>query len=695
MKKIDAHLRRALQEFSKGYLLKRDAAFAGMDFENLRTELAEVKDKALSRCRELCAQFEAKAHEKGAKICFATDGAEANRLVHSILKAHGAQLLVKSKSMVSEETQLNEHLLRRGIEVRETDLGEWIVQLAGEAPTHMVLPAIHLTRKDVAHIFSRRLGKDVPDDIPALVELARNELRRDIFRAAAGLTGANALVAENGSAMLVTNEGNGRLVASLPPLRIILASIEKVVPTTKDALLLLKVLPRNATGQKITSYVSFIAPSPQQNLHVILLDNHRSEILADPLFREILRCIKCSACLNVCPVYQVVGGKKYAHIYMGGIGTLLTAWIHGLGESAELADFCLGCHRCEAFCATKIRIADLVIALRERINRDLRKPFWKSLAFEGILAHPGFTQAFFSSCRASRRVLARENGFARDLPPSLERYDRFRALPFPAPKSLTQRVRERFPQGQAVQWTTKIVLFGGCLVENFYPEIGLDALRVLTRLGYHARLGEPCCCGFPAANSGFRRSALKTFRRLMDGFTDAEAVLTLCPTCTTMLTRLGPDLMGTKRGRIMAQKVVPFSQFLLEREKLRLQGLLSSRPSPSSVTYHDSCHHKHVLGASHASREILEIALGKKLQELDEPDACCGFGGSFSLSHPEVSEALLDGKIESIRKAEVQVVALDCPGCLLQIRGGCERKRESIEVKHTVQVLADRLCQKR
>lgn len=695
MKKIDPQLRRVLKGFSKSYLLKRENAFAGMDFEGLRTELAEVKDRALSKCQELCAQFEAKACEKGAKVHRAADSAEANQLVYSILKTHGDHFLVKSKSMVSEETRLNEYLFEKGIEVRETDLGEWIIQLAGEPPTHMVMPAIHLTRKDVARIFSRRLGKGVSDDIPALVEVARNELRRKIFRAGAGLTGANALIAENGSFMLVTNEGNGRIVSSIPPLRIVLASIEKVVPTTKDALLLLKVLPRNATGQIITSYVSFIAPSPRQDIHLILLDNHRSEILADPVFREILRCIKCSACLNVCPVYQMVGGKRYAHIYMGGIGTLLTAWIHGLRESAELADFCLGCHRCEAFCATKIRIADLVIALRERLNEEMGKPFWKRLAFDGVLAHPGVTQVIFSSARASRRLLAREAGFAKNLPPPLGRYDRFRALPAPAPKSLTQRVRETSPPEQAGGRAAKIVLFGGCLVEHFYPEVGLDALRVLTRLGYDTCPAEACCCGFPAANSGFRSSARKTFQKLMTGLEDAEAVLTLCPTCTTMLTRLGPDLLRTEKANTLAQKVVPFSRFLLEREKSRLQGLLLSQPAPNSVTYHESCHHKHVLRASRESREILEMALGKKLQEMEEPDACCGFAGSYSVSHPEVSESLLEGKLESIRSAEAQVVALDCPGCLLQIRGGCEREKENIEVKHTAQILAERLCPKR
>jgi len=691
MKKIDRHLRRVLKEFSKSYLQKRESVFAGMDFETLRTELVEIKDGALSRCEELNALFEAKARQGGAKVYHASDSAEANRLVYEVAKERGARFLVKSKSMVSEETGLNEFLLRRGIEVRETDLGEWIVQLAGEPPTHMVMPAIHLTRKDVARIFSRRLGKNLPEDIPTLVAIARHELRQEIFRAGAGLTGANALIAESGSIMVVTNEGNGRLVSTIPPVHIVLASIEKILPTIKDALLLLKLLPRNATGQTITSYVSFIAPSPHQDLHIILLDNHRSEILADPTFKEILRCVKCSACLNVCPVYQIVGGKKYAHIYMGGIGTLLTAWIHGLKESRDLTDFCLGCHRCEAFCATKIRIADLVIALRERLHEELRKPSWKKLAFDGVLARPNITQALFSSARASRPVLSRKGGFVRNLLPPFKKYDRFRSLPWPAAISLSQQVKEKSSQKEAGERRAKIVLFGGCLVEHFYPEVGLDALSVLAKLGYEATPAEAVCCGFPAANSGFRSAAAKTFRKLVAGLEDADVVLTLCPTCTTMLTHLGPGILGTQKAKQLVEKVTPFSRFLLKKEKSKLQVLFSSRPFLKSATYHDSCHHKFVLQAAQESRELLEIALGKRLEEMEDSDSCCGFGGTFSVSHPEVSESLLEDKIESIRNSGAKLVALDCPGCLMQIRGGCERKGEGFEVKHTAQILAERL----
>jgi L-lactate dehydrogenase complex protein LldF len=688
MKKIDPHLRRVLRDFSRGYLLKREKALAGPDFEKLRTELAEVKDEALSRAEELVALFEAKASQKGARVYRAADSAEANRRVYEILKSNGVRFLVKSKSMVSEETGLNAFLEKRGVKVRETDLGEWILQLAEEQPTHMVMPAIHLTRQDVARIFSRRLSRDVPDEIPALVRLAREELRREIFRAGAGLTGANALVAENGSVLLVTNEGNGRMVSTLPPLLIVLTSVEKILPGTRDALLLLKVLPASATGQNITSYVSFIAPSPQKNLHIILLDNHRSEILRDPVFREILRCIKCSACLNVCPVYQMVGGKRYAHVYMGGIGTLFTAWIHGLAASRDLADYCLGCHRCETFCAAKIRVPDLVMALRERLNRATGKRLWKRLAFDGVIGHPKVTRALFSSVRASGPLVARRGEYARRLPPLLRKYDRFRALPRPAPESLSARAQGKAPQETASEGPRRVLLFAGCLVEHFYPRIGLDALSVLERLGYEAGLADPACCGFPAANAGFREAAAKTFRRLTAGLEHAGAVLTLCPTCTTMLAHLGPEILGTEKARHLARRVVPFSRFLLERDRPRLERLLSPRPPGHPVTYHDSCHHKYVLQASGASRELLELALGGKLREMEDADSCCGFAGSFSVSHPEVSASLLETKLESIRGSGARVVAMDCPGCLLQIRGGAKRRGEKLDVRHTAEILA-------
>ena len=703
-KALDPRLKATLQAFYESWTGKREDCFRGLDFEALRETLAEIKDDAIARQDLLLARFEEQARRHGSRVLRAKDGDGANQLVLEILERHGAKKLVKSKSMVSEETRLNGFLAGHGVEPRETDLGEWIVQLAAEAPTHMVMPAIHLTRQGVARIFSERLGRDIADDIPALVRVAREELRREILAAPAGLTGANALIAENGSIMLVTNEGNGRLVATAPPVHIVLASTEKVVPSTADALLLLKILTKNATGQPISSYVSFIAGPHRSEQYIILLDNHRSELRADAKFRDVLRCIKCSACLNVCPVYQVVGGEKFSHVYMGGIGSLLTAWIHGLKESKELAGLCMGCHRCDDVCATKIPIADLVVALKERLARETGKKFWKKIAFDGVMGHPSLNRGAFLAGRAARPVI-RKGGEVRALPGWMARYDRFRALPAPAPRPLSGLFRKEKrafrKKGRPVKG--RVTLFPGCLIQHIYPEVGLAALRVLSRLGYDVVLGPTACCGFPPYNSGHAPAARRAFRYVWKKLRGDGPVITLCPTCTTMLSQAGPDLILGHRGkkapdgnesgdspdiRAFACRVVTFSQFLARNEKAALRRLFPEGRPEKRATYHDSCHHKHVLKAAADSRDLVRLALGTDLVEMTGSAACCGFAGAFSVDHPEVAEALLADKLAAIAAAGAALVALDCPGCLLQIRGGLSRSGRKTEIRHTAEILA-------
>ncbi len=691
MRRIDRRLGTVLRTFSLSYAEKRRQALNGLDFEGLRSRLAEVRDQTLDNLQTYLAQFEDQARRHGSEVARARDSREANRLILEILERHGAKKLFKGKSMVSEETRLNGFLREHGVEPRETDLGEWILQLENQAPSHMVMPAIHLTREDVAAIFSKKVKRTVPAEIPALVRVAREELRREIFGSQVGLIGANALIAENGAAMLVTNEGNGRLVSTIPPVLIILASLEKIFPKTTDALLLLRLLPRNATGQTITSYVSFISGPHRGPQYIILVDNRRSELAADPVFRETLRCIKCSACLNVCPVYQILGGKEFSHIYMGGIGSLLTAWIHGLKESKKLAGLCLGCHRCEEVCATKIRIADLIIALKERLNNELGKRLWKRIAFDGIMSRPAFQQTGFALGRRFRPMLEGKKGLMRKLPPGLGRLDAARRFPAPARKSLSRLFKAETVRTETQGKGLRIVLFPGCLVENFYPEIGISATRVLRRLGYGVRLIRPLCCGFPPANSGFPKSSRRAYRELLKELGDEDFVVTLCPTCTTMLGHLGPRLLPTDAAERVSRKTLPFSRFVHEMEGKRLSEVFPVPPAPETVTYHDSCHHKFLLKASAASRKVIRDAWGKDILEMEGADSCCGFAGSFSIEQPGISSALLEEKLASIQSSGADLVALDCPGCLLQIRGGCRQKGLPVRVKHTAEVLAERL----
>lgn len=694
---INPGLSKTILRFSQEYLIKRAKSLEGLDFEKLRSDLAEMKDSVLSRLEDYLLQFEEEAEKRGSQVLKAKNSDDANQLVLGILKKHQVRKVFKGKSMVSEEIGLNEFLEANNIEPRETDLGEWIIQLQEETPTHMVMPAIHLTKDEVAEILSKHLGRNLAADIPSLVRVAREKLRQEIFEAQAGLIGANALIAEKGAVMLITNEGNGRLVATIPPLLIVLTSIEKVIPTLQDALLLLKLLPRNATGQTITSYVSLITKSARQDLYIILVDNHRSRILADPKFREILRCFKCSACLNVCPVYQVVGGKEFSHVYMGGIGSLLTAWIHGLKESRKLAELCLGCHGCENYCPAKIRIADLIIELKKRLNEELGKRWWKIFSFNGLIGHPSILTLFFQAGRKTLPLFTQEKNLLNSLPHIWKKYDEFRSLPVPSKKSLSRLFKDKYTltwggyAAKPAEESKSLTLFPGCLVENFYPEIGMAAAKVLSRLGYKVRLAPPSCCGFPAANSGFHRAADRAYKNLLSKIPGGSSIVTLCPTCTAMFIHLGPELFPSKQAKIMAEKVFPLSQFIAEKEADELKKFSITEISSHLVTYHDSCHHKYFLKASQSSRKLLRFVLNREIMEMKRADSCCGFAGAYSISFPEISRALLGEKLRAIEDSGAKVVALDCPGCLLQIRGGCHRQGLSVSVKHTAEILDELL----
>jgi len=289
-------------------------------------DVTRRKQEALERLPELVRQFTAEAQQAGAVVHLASDAVEARSIIGGLAKDNGVTLAVKGKSMATEEIELNGYLENLGLTVVETDLGEWIIQLAHETPSHLIAPAIHKTREEVAELFTRVTGKAIPkDDIPAMVQVAREQLRQYFIDAGMGISGCNIAIADSGTLVLVSNEGNGRLTTTLPPIHVAVLGIEKIVPTIDDATAILKVLARSATGQKQSSYVSFITgPSrtgdielslttgvhgPKQ-VHIVLIDNGRTGMLNDPEFREALRCIRCAACSNVCPPFQVVGGSR-------------------------------------------------------------------------------------------------------------------------------------------------------------------------------------------------------------------------------------------------------------------------------------------------------------------------------------------------------------------------------------------------
>lgn len=369
----DEQLQHALKRLGSGFVEKRARAVARFpEFEQLRDAATSIKNHVLANLADHLEKFESKVTESGGHVHWCVDAEAARNTVLRICREADARLVTKGKSMIAEEIGLNAHLTAHGIEPVETDLGEYIIQLAGETPSHIIAPAVHKSREQVSALFHSAHGtepRQAPED---LVREAKAVLRRKFLDADVGITGANMLVAETGSAVIVTNEGNGDLTQTLPRVHIVVASIEKIVPTLDDSATILRVLTRSATGQETTVYTTF-ATGPRrpddldgpEAFHVVLLDNGRSALLGGE-FHDILRCIRCGACLSHCPIYATIGGHAYGSVYSGPMGAVLTPALWGVENARDLPHASTSCGRCESVCPVRIPLPRLMRHWRER-----------------------------------------------------------------------------------------------------------------------------------------------------------------------------------------------------------------------------------------------------------------------------------------------------------------------------------------
>src|ERR1043165_1735196 len=372
----DTQLRGALKNATSLFGERRNAAAASLpNWQVLRTQARAIKDEALSQLDRYLDEFVRNAESRGAKIHSAHDATEANKIICKLAADARARVIVKSKSMTTEETHLNDALEAAGMQVVETDLGEYIIQLADEPPSHIIAPAIHKTRGQIAELFTAELGMPPTDDIVQLTSTARTTLRNCFATADLGISGVNFAIAETGTIVIIENEGNIRLTTSLPRVHVAVMGIEKVIPRFADLDVFLKLLPRSGTGQQLTTYQSFITGTKRRatdegpdELHIVLLDNGRSRMLAHPVTRQSLACIRCGACLNACPVYQQVGGHAYGSVYPGPIGAVITPQLMGIEKSAQLPYASSLCGACREVCPVKIDIPRLLLHLRAEIS---------------------------------------------------------------------------------------------------------------------------------------------------------------------------------------------------------------------------------------------------------------------------------------------------------------------------------------
>jgi iron-sulfur cluster protein len=700
-------LSKALHLFGDAYLIARENAFRGLDFEAMRSELAVIKDDVRIRRKELLAEFIRNAEAAGSKVFVAKDTKEANDYVIRLAKEKGAKLIAKSKSMVSEEAHFNKALATHGIRAAETDLGEWIVQLAGQRPSHMVMPAIHMFKEEVAELFSKEAGKTVAPEIKALVDHARKRLRREYFDADIGLTGANFLIAETGGIGLITNEGNARLCATLPKVHVVFAGIHKLVPGIEEAIKITRLLPRNATGQLLTSYVTWIrgavpTAGETKEQHIVLIDGGREALYESTACRDALRCIQCGACANVCPVFQTVGGHVFGSIYISAIGIILTAFYEGLEQAKEITRACIGCRSCVAVCPAKIDLEEIILHLRNEVTRQYGMGVVKNVAFKAVMKNRGL---FHSMVRAAAKLQApvtrkhqeEERQVIRHLPLHFMAKDltEWRDLPAIAPRPFRD-IFATVPQNVANP-SYRVGFFVGCGADFVYPEVGVSLIKVLNHLGVSVVFPpKQSCCGIPALYSGDTETGVYLAQQSVEAFSEANVdyILAICPTCTMAIKRdfverLADQPLWSAKAVALAAKTMDASAFL--ENVLGASATLPAATGATAVTYHDSCHLKRGSNVWKEPRALLR-RVGYRIEEMKNSDRCCGFGGTYSfLSHPQISRQITADKVATIQATGAKTVATDCPGCMIMLKGAVGKADQTIRCRHTMELLAEAL----
>ena len=680
------NLQQALRNASSHHYQKYEDTIKSIPWEEYKKKARAIKEECLTRLPQLIQEFCEEAKKSGTHVYQVSTPREALQQIEQIARLKKAKLIVKSKSMVSEEIGLNDFLQKKGYQVVETDLGEWIIQLAKERPSHLTAPALHKTKQEIAKILSEHLGIQVPADSKEIVRIAKEKMRQHFIEADIGISGANIAVAETGTLVIISNEGNARLVTSLPPVHIALLTTEKFVQSLEQASILVKALTTASSGLKLTSYVSFIsgpsrttdiekelvigAHGPEE-LHIIILDNHRLKIAKDKNLKEILYCLKCGGCLLVCPVFQAVGGHLFGGpVYPGGIGILLTIMSHSAKEISSLLNFCADCKKCDTFCPVGIPTSELLLELKKRVGPTL---------VERILSAVIGKNSFYEFAAKILSVIQspwEKNGYLENLP-----------FPWAKGKSLPairlKKIKPPLKKNKA-----KVYIFQGCLARLFFPELRESVISTLSYHGFKVvSPQDQVCCGAPSLHLGHENDVQKLALKNLRSFEkeNPDYILTICPTGNSIFKKIYPKFYADSSR--LVNKVYDFTEFLVTRGYLP-----EKRPSLNEeIFYHYPCHYLNDPLKKDKPKELIQ-SLGYDLKVEEEPLTCCGFCGIFSFKNPGISALIWERKKQKILENEGNLIATDCPGCLFQLRANLKKEGSSFEILHTAELYSKSLA---
>ncbi len=642
------------------------------DGEAFRQEVRKIKEACIENLDDLLKEFSKNAERRGAKVYFAKDGEEACQYILELAQAKGVKRIIKSKSLTSEEIELNEPLERAGLEVVETDLGERIIQLAREKPYHLVFPAVHKTAAQVAQLFSHDSGREVQTEMSAIMQEVRRSLRPIFLNADMGITGANVAIAETGTIIIETNEGNGRLVSSVPPVHVCIMGVEKIVSTIEEALKMIQAHPVSAVGQMLTTYVSFISgrsPLGDQTgreMHIVILDNGRSEMRRDEWFREALYCIRCGACMNICPTYGVLGGHLFGFIYPGPIGIPWTARTHGLDRAAQFVDLCISCGLCKEICPAEIDMPLMIARVKNEILSKESQPFINKI----LMANEIFASLASKTAPVSNWLL--KNPIVKILMEKIPGIERRRKIPAFHRRTF-KKIFLEINQSLGAQPRGKVVYFVDYYFNYHAPHLAVKAVQLLNSAQIEVALPEQRSSGYPFFAYGeldkMTKVAAFNFKKLEPYVRRGYDVLTPEPTAAYALKFVYPRLIP--EAQLLADKTFELMEYLY---KLHSQGLINLKATRSDLKrlgFHIPCHER---GCS-AGQGCLKLLtdLGYEV-EVIETGTCCGMAGTFGMKHGplgyELSMAVGEPLFEKFNASGVEAIVTESSVCRMQLEDG-------------------------